>query len=164
MSKFEVKAGYHEWLICKDGKTICAIEDGDGGLAERVTAEGDGLIPISELSALCMEHAAAAHDENGKVFTIAEQVEVWRELFIAWARHFGYDDGEIGEWSGSAVTNHALVEDGNGKIHAYMKILDERESWTLDAFQHEVQEYAKALGGKILAIYRERDIVEWCRL
>ena len=64
----------------------------------------------------------------------------------------------------SAVTNIAIVEDGDGKIHEFMKIIDERERCMRDAFQSEVQGWADELGGVILAIYRKRDVVQRCWL
>lgn len=53
-----------------------------------------------------------------------------------------------------------LAEDGDGKIHIFYKTIDESESWTLDALQHEVQER----GLTVLAMYREGDIVEYTGL
>ena len=64
----------------------------------------------------------------------------------------------------AAVTNIAIVEDGNGKIHIFKKTLDERETWTAEAFQREVQSWADQLNGSILAIFRERDVIGRCSL
>lgn len=54
-------------------------------------------------------------------------------------------------------TWQVIAEDGNGKIHVFCKTIDESESWTLDALQHEVQSRP---GLTILAMYRVADITE----
>ncbi len=170
MNKYEVKAGYYEWNVYRNGELIYTIDDGSSSLAEHVAAnDSGGLIPISELYALCKVYLAfalaAAHGEDNKPpYPLSEQTEVERELFTAWARHFGYDEVEISEWNGSAVTNIAIVEDGAGKIHEFRKIIDEREGCTFDDFQQEVQSWADALRGDILAIYRKRDVIQRCWL
>ena len=164
MNKYEVKAGYYEWNVYKNGKVVYTIDDGSGQIAEDVTDRETGdLISAEKLRELCGRYADAicSEDKSGTLDSISALSSA---LFTALARHFCYDEDEISEWDGSAVTNIAIVEDGNGKIHEFTKIIDERENWTFDAFQREVQSWADKLGGCILAIYRKRDIAQRCRL
>lgn len=159
MSMYEVRPGYHEWNIYRNGEEFYTVDDGYGQLAADQTDNSD----IADFRDLCIRYAdcICAEVEGMKINDIGD---LSCALFIAWARHFGYDEDAISEWSGSAVTNIAIVQDGDGKIHELSKIIDERESWTFDAFQDEAMSYAERLGGCVLALYRKRDIVEHCSL
>lgn len=101
MNKFNVKAGYYEWMIFREDTLICTIDDGSNSLAESVTApDGEGLISVDDLYDLSVECLAgirlAAQEDGAKVpFTDAEQAEIAPKLFIAWARHFGYEESDI---------------------------------------------------------------------
>lgn len=159
MNKFEVKAGYHEWNIYRNGELFYTVDDSNGQLAEDQTQNES----IEDFYYFCYRLVCCVGAETSGM-TLDDIDELLAELFTVWAHHFGYDENEIGEWNGSAVTNIAIVEDGDGKIHEFMKIIDERERCMLDAFQSEVQGWADELGGVILAIYRMRDVVQRCWL
>lgn len=53
----------------------------------------------------------------------------------------------------------AIVEDGNGKIHIFRQTLNEstREP---DAFEARMHGLSHALGGCLLALYRNADVIE----
>ena len=68
---------------------------------------------------------------------------------------YGPDDDASGE------KNIAIVEDGNGKIHIFSKTFSDCPSVAeFDAFQAEMRGRADDLGGAVLAIFRESDVIE----
>lgn len=60
--------------------------------------------------------------------------------------------------------NTAIVEDGNGKIHIYRQMIDDAVTGEFDAFMERMQGIALAYHGKLITIYRNRDVIENVRL
>lgn len=54
----------------------------------------------------------------------------------------------------------AITEDRNGGIQIFHKWIDEEETWTIKAFQHEVE----AWNVKILIMFREDAVTMVCGL
>lgn len=158
MSKFRVEAGYYEWNIYRDGELIYTIDSGE------VTEHAATCSTEATLRSVCDEYVDCinyelqeTHELPFPYFNYEDCKAISEALFDAWGEHFDIDSGER---TGSARKHVAIVEDGNGKIHIFTKILDERNSWAFEAFRDEVQGWANELSGAILAIYRERDVVQ----
>lgn len=60
--------------------------------------------------------------------------------------------------------NVAIVEDGDGKVHIFTKVIDENIPHDFDAFQERMQGLGQAMGGALIMMYRKCDVIENVRL